>query len=1084
MKSKMVANNPNPTRTRRKGLPVAIPGYILRTLIGVILSLQALVVVAQSSVVSGRITDELGEPVPGVNVVVKGTTTGTGTDLQGRYSLNINGEADVLIISAVGFDTQEISVGQRTVIDVELLSNLTELDEVVVTGYSTLAKKDISSSIAVVDVDDMKKIAASNIGDQLQGKVAGVQVSTSGDPGSFQYVRVRGIGTINNNEPLYVIDGVPVQNETNMNFLNPNDIESMQVLKDAAAASIYGARAANGVIVITTRKGKGQPRIKFDFFMGRQQPQNFPEVANPSELLEIEKGAFAGAEREFSSQFYVEETPGNWVLPDYYVNNRGYLEGSPAVDPSKYVLNTSDPALFGDNYPIAPANKEGTDWFREVFQPASFMSAQFSAESGDDKGRRYFSFNYFKHDGVLIDNKWQRFQTRLNSDFFIGKNVRLGENINLAFQSRAGQDTYGYGVQRAFYFPTASVYDIMGYWATPSTTLPNPVADQVRWADGTKGFGFRLTGNAFAEADLLKFFTLKTTFGLDYNQVPTSIYIYTCPECSRPNQKNLLVKDWSIQRNWVWSSTLNFNRLFDKLTVNALGGVELRDAYWEGFKASGTGLKFGDDPNYRELSNIESGTAVVGSNRSSGRMASAFLSGNFTVLDKYILLASVRADGSSRFVNDKYGIFPGISAAWRISGERFLTNATFLNELKLRSSWGITGNNEVVGGDYPGFSSYGTSLAFSSYPIDGSTNTVTQGFAQVSSGNTNLRWETSTLVNIGFDATLWRNLDLSVEWYKRTTEDMIFGVRPPLETGIPFLVNTNIGSMENKGVDAQLTYHGRALSNQLSYSIGLTGTHYRNKVLALADSNSFIGGPLNMVRTEPGYPVSQLYGYIAEGLWQTQQQIDAVLYKDAGLAKPGRMKFRDINEDGQINDMDRTLIGNPLPKFILGLNATLNYRNFDLTTYLSGVFGNKLFNVIRGSTDFYNKPDGGAGVAPSKRMLYEAGKTLPVLDFSDNESGKYSTYWVEDGSFVRLRSVVLGYTLSKNVMAKAGISTARIYFQAQNLFTWTKYNGMDPDVTVVDMSNGNTPGRDLRTGVDLGRYPLSRQFIIGLNIEF
>jgi TonB-dependent SusC/RagA subfamily outer membrane receptor len=322
--------------------------------------------------VTGRITDPTGEGIPGVNVIVKGTSIGTATDLTGRYAIRIEpGVERVLVISFVGYKSEEIVVGLRTEVDVQMTSDLTELEEIVVTGYSTIRKSDVASSIAVVDVDDMKKIAASNFAEQLQGKVAGVQVSTSGGPGSLQYVRIRGIGTINNNEPLYVIDGVPVQNETDMNFLNPNDIETMQVLKDAAASSIYGARAANGVVVITTKRGTGRAKINFDFFTGMQYPQEFPELANPSELLEIQKGLSAGAGNPFNSTFYIESPKGsgNWVLPDFMVKTNGYAD-DPDIDPSEYVLNTSDPESFGLNFPIASTNIDGTNWFDELFKPA------------------------------------------------------------------------------------------------------------------------------------------------------------------------------------------------------------------------------------------------------------------------------------------------------------------------------------------------------------------------------------------------------------------------------------------------------------------------------------------------------------------------------------------------------------------------------------------------------------------------------------------------------------------------------------------------------------------------------------------
>ena len=339
---------------------IDIARALLRTTVVVAMLIIPVSLLGQEITVAGRITDEIGEGIPGVNVVVKGTTNGTATDLEGRYTVKVNSDAQtILVISAIGYRTVEELIGQRGVIDVQLAGDFTQLEEIVVTGYSTLMKKDVASSIAVVDVDDMKKIAASNIGDQLQGKIAGVQVSTSGGPGAFQYVRIRGIGTINNNEPLYVIDGVPVQNETNLNFLNPNDVETIQVLKDAAAASIYGARAANGVVVITTKRGTGRPKFTFDLFTGIQKPQQFPELATPGELLDIQKGLYAGAGRPFNSTFYLQDNEGNWTLPDYLISTKGYSEGDPAVDPSQYVLNTSDPSQYGKIGPSLVQTRKG-----------------------------------------------------------------------------------------------------------------------------------------------------------------------------------------------------------------------------------------------------------------------------------------------------------------------------------------------------------------------------------------------------------------------------------------------------------------------------------------------------------------------------------------------------------------------------------------------------------------------------------------------------------------------------------------------------------------------------------------------------
>ena len=642
------------------------------------------------------------------------------------------------------------------------------------------------------------------------------------------------------------------------------------------------------------------------------------------------------------------------------------------------------------------------------------------------------------------------------------------------------------------YLPIVPLYDIEGYWAaaTQSSTVgPNPVATQTRNTEGLNSHNLRVTANVFAELDLFKNFSFKANAGLDYFQSPYEKYYYTCPECAQSGT-NSLEKGWQNQRSWILTGTLNYNRSFGDHTLYSLAGWEMRDAYYESFYARGSSLKYGDDPYYRELTNVQSGTYLIGSGSSNSRMVSLFANANYTFREKYILSATVRRDGSSKFINNKYGVFPGVSAAWRISQEPFIEGLNFLSSLKVRASYGLTGNNEVLGGDYPGYTSYGTNPGLTSYAINASRNTVTQGFAQVSSGNPDLKWETSRVINFGFDATLLNNLDVTLEWYSRKTTDMILGVPQPLETGNTFPINQNVGSMQNNGIDLQVEYRGR-LSEKLSYNVGLTGTHYTNELLSLEGDATFIngvslhGGYPAITRTQPGFPVSQYYGYVAEGLWKSQLQIDTVLFTAPGEAKVGRMKFRDVDGDGQITNDDKTFIGSPIPKFILGLNLTLNYKNFDFTAFFSGVFGQQVFNAIKAHTDF-NSTDVLLSFSHNrgKQMLYEAGNNLPVLDLDDSYSGNISSYFVEDASFFRCRNLVLGYSVPQRITSKAGLTKTRFYFQAQNLFLITNYSGMDPDVTVINMEQGNQPKRDLSTGIDVGRLPWSRQFIIGINIEF
>ncbi len=1042
----------------------------------------------QDRVISGIVRDENANPLPGVNIFLKGTTTGTATDADGQYKISYAiTENSVLVFSFVGYTLMEVPVGSKTSVDLQMTPDAIALSEIVVVGYSTLRRKDISSSISVVDVNDMQKIAATNFADQLQGKVAGVQIATSGDPGSFQFVRIRGFGSINNNEPLYVIDGVPVQNETNMNFLNPNDIESMQVLKDAAASSIYGARAANGVIVITTKKGKGKSKLNIDFSTGIQTLPEFPQMPSPEEQLQLELGRAEGGGHTFNPKsFYIKDVSGSWILPDYYVANngtiRGYQSGDPKVDPTKYKLNTDPVATsYNDNYLIVKTNKEGTNWFEELFKPATMTRLDLSASGASEDGNYYLSAGYYDYNGIMIENAYSRFQMRSNSSFNIRKKIRIGETLNMAYQKTKGPnantpDGYeysAYSAQIGELFGAATicpVYDINGYAAVDISGSPtNPVIMKVREADGIVDHLLRVTGSVFGEIDFLKYFTYRSNFGLDYNDGPFNVYVATAPEVAGANANNSLSNSWFNTRSWVWTNTINFTKTFGDHHFSGLAGAELRDTYSESFASGGQTLRF-DFPSYRVLSNVENNYSIKGA-QSESKMNSLFLNANYNYADKYLLSVTVRCDGSSRFVNHRYGTFPAASAAWRMSKESFLLGSEVISDLKVRGSYGVTGNNEVLGGDYPGYSTFVQAKTSSWYDVKGNGNRIVPGYYQNSTGNPDLKWESSIVTNLAIDATLFDHFDMTVEWYYRKTKDMIYGVTQPLEAGNIGPVNQNIGSMSNKGIDLQLNYRGKALTDKLSYAIGLTGTHYKNKVQALsADENEFV--PTRYTRTQAGYPISQFYGYIADGLWQSQEQIDSELPNDTSSAvKPGRMRYVDVNHDGKINAGDRTFIGNPNPKFILGLNLTGSYGRFDFTAFLTGEYGKKIYNPFRQSI-------------VARNSLAEAGITLPVLDETDRYSYQQSSFFVEDGSYTRLRNVTIGYSFSRTNAAKAGISKARIFLQAQNLFTITRYSALDPGVTVGDIKNGNVARRDLDVGVDYGRYPWSRQFYIGFNLEF
>jgi len=611
------------------------------------------------------------------------------------------------------------------------------------------------------------------------------------------------------------------------------------------------------------------------------------------------------------------------------------------------------------------------------------------------------------------------------------------------------------------------------------------VANQHRIADGTRGYTWRLTGSVYGEIDLLRFFRLKSTFGLDVDHRLDEHYMFTRPELGLDSYPNKLLLAGSSAQNWVWSNTLNFEKEFGDHYLTAIMGAEFRRDFSEGSNAEGQKLAYGDDPNYRVLSNTDPKTYDIGSFKTENRMSSIFMNATYSFKNKYIVTGTVRRDGSSLFINNRYGTFPAISVAWRMSQENFLRSVSLLHDLKLRASYGATGNNEVLGGNYPGYTQYATSKGGNSYDIHGTGNSIVPGFSRTSVGNPDLKWETSIVADVGLDASLWRNIDVTLDWFKRETKDMLYPVQLPLQDGA-FYQNQNVGSMLNQGIEFQLGYHGTLMENKLSLTANLSATHYENKVTALyADSVFYAGavGPLNFTTiTQADYPISQFWGFVAEGLWQSQEQIDTVLFANPGGAKPGRMKFRDVNEDGVIDNRDKTLIGSPIPKLILGLTLTLSFKSFDVSVFVNGTYGRKVFNAQHMS-DFIS----GTKAYPSKSVLYEAGKTLPVLDKSDTYSYQASTYYVEDASYTRLRNLVIGYTLPRVLSSKVGLQKVRFYIQGQNLFTWTKYSGLDPEGSISNVGDAKQQQRDYVTGVDNfdhGRYPPARQFILGLNLEF
>ena len=1054
--------------------------------------------------VRGTVTDESGEPLPGATVIVKGTSIGTVTDLNGNFIIEAPSRESVLVFSFVGMQTIEKVVGDQTTMEVELLSDAKALDEIVVTGYTTQAKRDITSAVSVVSPEELTSVPATNLAQQLQGRAAGVTVGTENTPGGGVSVRIRGYGTLGNNDPLYVIDGVPTKG--NLNTINQNDIESIQILKDAASASIYGSRAANGVVIITTKKGKsGEPIITFDAYYGVESVANTLGLLNTQEygqyLWESKRNAGvvnATTGNPENSQYGSGPEP---VIPDYIVPD-GAFEGDPRVNPENYSFERFTDPNFGTSvYQITPANKEGTNWMDEIFNPAPIQNYQLGAAGGSETGRYAFSMNYFNQEGVLLYNGYKRYTLRANTEFSIKNRVRIGENLQVALGQRQGSfgnQSEGNQISMAYRMqPIIPVYDIEGNFAgTIGGNLgnaKNPVAQLYR--SRNNGYSdVRLFGNAFAEVDLLKDLTARTSFGIDAIGSMGKNFGDIDPESSEPARVRSLNESRSYQYSWTWTNTLNYHTILgDAHEVTAFAGVEAIEGYGEVLDASRQRY-FSSALDLRFLGAGDPTTANNNGYVSTlWSLFSYFGRIDYSYQGKYLLQATVRRDASSRFLAaTRYATFPALSAGWRISEESFMQDVAFLTDLKLRASWGQTGNQEI--GDFNAYTTYQSNPWANGYSLNGDPNGYGTGFDIAQFGNPNARWETSTTINFGIDATfLDGRMDMSLDVYDRLTTGLLYTRAYDPKLGDARIPAQNIASLDNRGIDLALNYNGK--SGDFTYSIGGNFSTYRNMVLELDPENPeefFTGFGLRtppVTRSKAGEPLSSFYGYVIDGILQSEEEVenhaefpgyyDSDIYINGEVKQGvGKFKFRDINGDGVINSDDQTFIGSPHPDFTYGLNLNFGYKNFNLILFAQGVQGNEIFNYVRYWTDFETFQGN-----RSTRMLYDSWRPdnpdaiLPILDANDALSSVPSTYFVEDGSYMRLKNTQLGYTFTQNTLSKLGMRQLRVYVQAKNLFTITNYSGIDPEINLRHYGSG----ADRQIGVDEGAYPAAKAFIIGLN---
>ena len=1083
----------------------------------VLLLLFSITAMAQRTV-SGKIVNSANEPIAGASVVVKGTNIGTTTDVQGRYSLSVPDGASTLVISNVGFTSIEANINGRNTIDFNLVESGATMNEVVVTGYSSQAKRDITGSVSVVNVKELTANPGPNVQSLLQGRAPGVTVGTSGVPGAGSNVRIHGYSTFNNNDPLYIVDGARVGSITE---LNPNDIESMQVLKDASAASIYGSAAAGGVIIITTKRGKtGRPKVSYNSYYGTQHFNKRLDLMNTKEygeylyLLALNSNNVVGG--VFKHGQYAgptgQSTTGP-IIPDYiYANgsyagapgkNGGIAAGDPAADPKNYRLDPFDVNGPG-TYLIVPANKEGTDWLGAILQDAPMHNHQVSVSGGSDNANYLYGLDYFDQKGIVYTTRYKRYSIRANTSFTIRNKVRIGENVQINFTDRNGvqgftnQDegnpiSFSYRMQ-----PIVPVFDIAGNYAgTRGSNLGNaqsPYANLDRRKDA-KERRLGIIGSVYFEFDFLKYFTFRSNLGVDFGNFSSFAFVRGFYE-SAEGRSN--VATFNEAQNYgyqaTWYNTLNFKKTFrDVHDISALLGTEVVQNQGRNISASANDF-FNLDRNFWQISSTLSPTPSGASGEFRNRKYSPIIAQvNYSLMDRYLFTGTFRRDASSDVFgpNNKYGNFPAFSLGWRVSEEPFFGNVSWVNDLKLRAGYGILGNDNV---STLGFFSFFTLNNDASYPINGSNASFTPGIRHQTIGNPDVKWEQTATTNVGLDAALFNNrMNVTLDVYNRETIDLLFTkeLDASLFGGRIDPQPVNVGSMNNKGIDLGLSYRG-TLNRDFRYDISTTFTLYKNKVGKLADP--FLDGdrtridPLN--RSVTGRPISSFFGYVVDGFFDDSAEFNSQIQAGKFI---GGWKYKDISgpqgkPDGRITPDDRTFIGNPHPKFVMGLNLGAAWKGFDFTTFLYWKAGGEIANYTRYWTDF-NTFQGNR----TRRVLYESwtperrDAKLPRITSNDAVSGQVPVdYYIEPGGYLRLRNLQLGYALPKGVVDRLGIDRLRFYVQAQNLFTITKYSGLDPEITTFNTGRNDYNRRlaDRNLGVDAGNYPTPKAFLFGLNLGF
>jgi len=1074
-----------------------------------VLLLSTLLTFAQDSAehrqVTGKVTGSDGQGIPGVSVLVKGTQHGTSTDASGNFTLGLRDEKDVLLFSGIGYKSSEMKVGTQSSINVTMNENVASLDEVVVTGYSSSSKRESTGSVSTIKAKDLALIPSGNVEQQLQGRASGVTVISSGQPGAASLVRIHGFGSFGDNNPLYVIDGVPVQST---DFLAPGDIETTTILKDAAAASIYGARAANGVIVYTTKKGSKRARpmeVTYDGLYGVTDPGHGQTLLNPQEQADWTWNAIRntaidqGLSPVFNNPQY--GTGSSPVLPDYInVGGRSGVIGSLdlAAEKLKYNINPNAGAI----YQVVKANKAGTDWYGAITRSAPISRHNLGFSGGSETSRYYFGLSSQEQAGILIYNQFSRYTFRANSEFDLSKKVRIGENLQFTYKSIQAQDNLdllnpnrsgvntqaGEGtILSAFRMPPIiPIYDEFGgYGGTAAKGFNNP-ANPVASRDGNKNdrnFSANAFGNIYVEYEPIHNLILRSSIGGQYTNVYQNAYSRQTYENSENNASYGYNESSGYQFGWTFTNTASYLHQFGDHKIKALIGLEALNT-GAGRFMTGSGINpFSTDLNYVTLSTLSSTGKTVNSYLNPGvTFASMFGQLDYSYNDKYYLTGVIRRDGSSRFgINSRYGVFPAFSGAWRLSKEDFMKDLPWINDLKIKGGWGQMGNSNPVDPNNQ-YSLYAANVGNSYYDITGSNTSAAAGFYRSRIGNPNAKWETNTTVNIGIESSLFKGKwDVGIDLWSRKTTDALFSVPlVGLLGSYAAAPAVNVGTLSNQGIDIQIINRG-SLAKNWRYEVTAVGSFLDNKITSFAPGTDYLSGPtyrgLTPVRNQLGRPMSAYYGYKVIGLFNSKAEAaSAPTQLGAGA---GRFRYADTNGDGKIDADDRTYLGSPVPTFTGGMTFKVYYKSFDFSTYLAVSLGNKIANLSKWFTDFYPSFTGAAVSARVKNSWTPTNTNTdqPIFEGASNFStnSEFNSFYVEDGSYLRMQNISVGYTIPKAALAKIGLKTARISGSASNIFTITGYKGLDPSVGGA---------ADTNFGIDIGNVPITKSFNVALNLGF